>query len=71
MVSANNPSMAPPNPTNKGGANELIMWKYPGYTNLPKSENAYMFSVADIMNGISVHHANGNVEPPSVCFHLK
>ena len=51
-----------------GGNNELII--HPG-SNLPKCENAYIFNEADSTNGTKVVQANGNVEPPAVCFHLK
>ena len=70
-VSANNPSMAPPNAIRSGGAIELTMRNGPGNTNAPKSENAYRFNDADSINGTKVVHANGNVEPPAVCLHLK
>jgi hypothetical protein len=71
IVSANKPSITPPNAIKSGGAKELITLNGPGYTNTPKSENAYIFNDADSINGTSVDQANGNVEPPAVCFHLK
>jgi hypothetical protein len=70
-VSANKPSIAPPNAIRSGGANELNTVNLPGYTKEPKFENANIFNDADIINGTNVVQANGNVEPPAVCFHLK
>ena len=34
-------------------------------------EKAYIFNEADNINGSNVVQANGNVDPPSVFFHLK
>ena len=68
IVSANSPSITPPNAIRIGGVNESIKVKWPKW---PNSENAYIFNEADSINGINVVQANGNVEPPTVFPHLK
>lgn len=69
-VSAKIPSIAPPNAMRRGGANEFNT-VYLGKTNTPKSENAYIFKDAESIKGINVAQANGKVDPPAVCPHLK
>jgi hypothetical protein len=71
IVSANNPSIAPPNAIRTGGANDCTTVKCPGNTKRPKSENAYKFNEADSINGTNVVQANGKVDPPAVSLHLK
>ena len=53
--------MAPPRAMRTGGARDLTT---PKLQEAPRTVNAYMFSVAAIINGTNVVHAKGNVEPP-------